>query len=285
MSKKYKISIVTPNYNYENYIAETIESVLAQNYPYFEHIIVDDGSTDNSVEVIKKYVEKYPDKIKLIQQENAGQTPAINRGLAEVSGDIVVWINSDDYFLPNAFNLVVDEFNKNDSIDIVYGNVNVVDYNNNFYYKIRHLNYDYFFATFFGICKVLTSNSVFWKKRIQDEVGLLNPLLKVNMDGEYFSRLFRARNVKHIKQSLACFRQQVVSIAGKNDINWRKKVEEEIKLEINNSIDFLRNIKKYKNSKILFLKIYSKIKRIFLKIIFFHYQLRFIEKFIYRLKH
>ena len=76
-----KISIVTPNYNYEKFIGETIESVVKQNYSNLEYIIIDDGSTDNSVEVIRKYHKKYPNKIKFIQQENKGQTPAINKAL------------------------------------------------------------------------------------------------------------------------------------------------------------------------------------------------------------
>lgn len=280
-----KISIVTPNYNYEKYIAQTIESVIVQNYPNFEHIIVDDGSTDNSVEVIKKYVEKYPNNIKLITQKNAGQTPAINRGLKEVSGDIIVWINSDDYFCPNSFKQVASEFSKNELIDIVYGNVNVVDLDNNFYYKIRHLKYDYYFAVFYGFCKVLTSNAVFWRRRVQEDVGLLNSSLKANMDGEYFSRLLRNRKVIHLNKPLACFRQQVVSIAGKNDEHWRLKVKNEINFEIENSIKYIRDEKKISNLKIKYLKVWLKIKRIFLKIFFFHYQLRSLEKLFYRFKH
>jgi len=281
---KLKISIVTPNYNYGKYISQTIESVLEQNYPNFEHIIIDDGSTDNSLEIIKKYVEKYPDQIKLIQQGNSGQTPAINRGLKEVTGEIVGWINSDDLFMPDAFNLIAKKFREDDKIDIVFGNVDVVDLNNRFIYKIRHLKYDYYFATFYGYSKVLTSNAVFWRKKIQDEVGIMNDSLKVNMDGEYFSRLLNGRIIVHINKSLACFRQQLVSIAGKNDHSWRQKVDDEIDYEIKKSIEYFRKEKKMGSIKINALKIYSKTKRIFLKTIFFHYQLRFIEKLFYRLK-
>ncbi len=101
-----KISIVTPNYNYEKYIGSTIESVINQKYDNFEYIIVDDGSTDKSVDIINRYVAKYPDKIILIEQENSGQTNAINEALKNVTGDIICWINSDDKFLDNAFKFV-----------------------------------------------------------------------------------------------------------------------------------------------------------------------------------
>jgi len=88
----------------------------------------------------------------------------------------------------------------------------------------------------------------------------------------------------HINKSLACFRQQLVSIAGKNDHSWRQKVDDEIDYEIKKSIEYFRKEKKMGSIKINALKIYSKTKRIFLKTIFFHYQLRFIEKLFYRLK-
>jgi len=283
--KELKISIVTPNYNYSIYLNDLFESIINQKYENFEHIIVDDGSSDNSVEVIKKYVEKYPNNVKLITQKNSGQTVAINRGLKEVTGDIIVWINSDDYFCPGAFKIVANEFSKNELLDIVYGDVNVVDLENNFIYRIRHLNFDFYYGVFFGFSKVLTSNAVFWRKRVQEEVGLLNSSLKVNMDGEYFSRLVRNRKVIHLNKPLACFRQQIVSITGKNDEHWILKVKNEVNFEKENSIKFLREEKKINNLKIKFLKVWVKIKRIFLKVFFFHYQLRFLEKLIYRFKH
>ena len=94
-----KITVVTPNYNYGHYLEETIRSVLLQGYPNLEYIIIDGGSTDNSVEIIKKYEsyvtywESKPDR---------GQTHAINKGLERATGEIFNWINSDDILMPGA---------------------------------------------------------------------------------------------------------------------------------------------------------------------------------------
>ena len=96
MNTDLKISIITPNYNYANYIGQTIESIISQDYPTIEYIIVDDGSTDNSARIIESFVEKFPNRIKLIRQTNKGQTAAINVGLRAATGDIIGWINSDD---------------------------------------------------------------------------------------------------------------------------------------------------------------------------------------------
>jgi len=121
-----KISIITPNYNYASFIEQTIRSVIYQKYNNFEHIIVDDGSTDNSVDVIQKYVEKYPNKIIMIKQENKGQTYAINEALKHAKGDIIGWINSDDFYFENIFSTIVETFKKDTSIDAIMGDIAII---------------------------------------------------------------------------------------------------------------------------------------------------------------
>ncbi|OAD46137.1 glycosyltransferase family 2 protein [Polaribacter atrinae] len=93
-----KISIVTPSYNQGNFIEETIQSVLNQNYPNLEYIIIDGGSTDNTIDIIKKYEENIT---YWISEKDNGQSDAINKGFLKATGVIYYWINSDDYLLPN----------------------------------------------------------------------------------------------------------------------------------------------------------------------------------------
>lgn len=105
-----KISIVTPSFNQGKYLERTILSVLQQNYPNLEYIIIDGGSTDNSVDIIKKYASKIT---YWISQKDSGQSNALNKGLGKVTGDIVAWINSDDWYDEGVLLQVVQHFNEN----------------------------------------------------------------------------------------------------------------------------------------------------------------------------
>jgi glycosyltransferase involved in cell wall biosynthesis len=102
-----KISIITPSYNQGQYIEQTIQSIVSQNYPNLEYIIIDGGSTDNTVEIIKKY-EKYI--AYWVSEPDKGQSDAINKGIARATGDVFNWINSDDYLAPGALELVCNYF-------------------------------------------------------------------------------------------------------------------------------------------------------------------------------
>lgn len=108
-----KISIVTPSFNQGKYLEETIISILSQDYPNLEYIIIDGGSTDNSLEIIKKYKNhlKY-----WISEPDKGQADAINKGLVHCTGDIFNWINSDDLLAPNALKVIASLYNENTTI-------------------------------------------------------------------------------------------------------------------------------------------------------------------------
>jgi glycosyltransferase involved in cell wall biosynthesis len=113
-----KLSIITPSYNQGQFLEETILSVLGQNYPNLEYIIVDGGSTDNSVEVIRRY-EKH--LAYWTSEKDRGQVHAINKGIERVTGDVAAFINSDDLYLPGAFNAVMDHFEKHRTCEWLCG--------------------------------------------------------------------------------------------------------------------------------------------------------------------
>ena len=113
-----KISIVTPSFNQGKYIEQTIQSVLNQNYPNLEYIIIDGGSSDNTVEIIKKYEQQLS---YWISEPDTGQTNAINKGFAKSTGDIFNWINSDDYYEPGTFEKLAKLFTENPQVNIVCG--------------------------------------------------------------------------------------------------------------------------------------------------------------------
>ena len=113
-----KISIVTPSFNQGKYIEQTIQSVLNQNYPNLEYIIIDGGSSDNTVEIIKKYEQQLS---YWISEPDTGQTNAINKGFAKSTGDIFNWINSDDYYEPGTFEKLAKLFTENPQVNVVCG--------------------------------------------------------------------------------------------------------------------------------------------------------------------
>lgn len=115
-----KISIVTPSYNQGQYIEETIRSVLLQGYPNLEYMIIDGGSTDNSVEIIKKYE---PWLTYWVSEPDRGQSHAINKGFERCSGEIMAWINSDDYYMAGAFAKVAKSYLENPNTPVIVGSV------------------------------------------------------------------------------------------------------------------------------------------------------------------
>ena len=120
-----KVSIIIPAYNAEKYVSRMLESILNQTYSNVECIIIDDGSTDNTYKTIQQYKEKFDKRrkvLKLLHQENKGQAAALNLGLKQVTGEYLIWADSDDYFELDAFETMVDCLEKNKDRDLVRAN-------------------------------------------------------------------------------------------------------------------------------------------------------------------
>jgi len=269
-----KISIVTPNYNYASFIDQTIKSIINQDYKNWEHIIVDDGSTDNSVEIIKYYQLKFPDKIKLIIQKNKGQTPAINRGLKEISGDIVGWINSDDTYVQDAFNNIINSFKAYPTADAIFGDIIVINKNNETIKPIKYLNFDYSSGVFNGFGKIISSNAIFWKNELISEIGYLNENYRYAMDSEYWSRLLYKKQVIHIDKYIANFRwhEEAITIKRrqKKSIAYKSARHEDKKI-CSISYNKLLISKFIPFEYVIIFKFYFKLKRHFTKFIKGHY--------------
>jgi glycosyltransferase involved in cell wall biosynthesis len=279
------LSIISPNYNYSQYIHYLIESVLSQSYDNFEYIIVDDGSTDNSVKVIQEYVLKYPDKIILVQQENKGQTAAINAGLRLAKGEIIGWINSDDTYCKDTFEKVVGKFEKYPDADIVFGDMNAMDLSGNFIFRRRHTNFSFLAGSYLSFTRILSSNAVFWKKEAMDRNGLPDETLLCNMDGEFYSRLTIGMKVVRINSALANFRKQPYSKAAEKNSNWDQIVRRELMIELHNSYNRL-SISKYIPYKFTFpIRFFFQTKRILLRLLQLHFIKQYLEFRNYRKKY
>ena len=184
-----KITIITPSFNQGQFLEATIKSVLDQNYPNLEFIIMDGGSEDNSIDVIRRYAnrlthwESRPDN---------GQTHAINKGLALATGDIVNWLNSDDLLMPGALRKLAQAWNTRPDAEILFGDYAAVDTKGNLIYTRKVAPY-HPKALIWG--RQLSSQpAVFFSKKLVDRLGSLDASLTFCMDTEFWTRAALTRS-------------------------------------------------------------------------------------------
>lgn len=208
-----KISVITPSYNQADFIEETIKSVLSQNYPNLEYWVIDGGSTDGTVDILKKY----NGKINWISKKDKGQTHAINKGLKKSTGDILAYLNSDDIYLPDTLRKVGEYYSKNKS-DWITGDCLVIDENGNKVkggwliqgYK-RLLMALYSRATLMVADSMIPQPSTFWSRRAYEKVGDFNEKYNYVMDYDYWLRLSKYYRPRDLKVPLSGFRAQPAS--------------------------------------------------------------------------
>lgn len=196
-----KISIVTPSYNQGKFIEETIRSVLLQGYPNLEYIIIDGGSTDQSVDIIKKY-EKWLSY--WLSEPDRGQSNAINKGFSQASGEILAWLNSDDYYLKDALHQVATQFIKQPvNVGAVVGIGHKINLRKEVIYTptISDLNYDTFLQWLND--GNFMQPSAFFRKQAWEKCGPLCEDLKYPMDVDLFLKIAKNYQFKRINQSLS----------------------------------------------------------------------------------
>src|SRR5437773_6556922 len=129
-----RISVITPSFNQGQFLEETIRSVLLQGYPNLDYIIIDGGSTDGSVEVVKKYE---PWLTYWVSEPDRGQSHAINKGWQRAHGDVLAWLNSDDTYNPDALRCAAEALQQNPAAGMVYSDMNYIDVSSNVIYRLR----------------------------------------------------------------------------------------------------------------------------------------------------
>ena len=181
-----KISIVTPSYNQGDYLEKTLRSVLLQNYPNLEFFVFDGNSQDQSADILKKYSpwltywESKPDK---------GQTEAINKGMKRVSGDIIAYINSDDYYNPGTFFRVAEEFQKGHEWIVGAAEFHYVKDNKSVIWMPDKTTAPHNYLAWLARVGGLAQPSVFWSKAIMERNGLFHEYMHYCFDTEYWIRL------------------------------------------------------------------------------------------------
>lgn len=216
---KPKISIVTPSYNQGQFLEETILSVLDQDYPNLEYIIIDGGSTDNSVEIIKKYENQLA---YWVSEPDKGQSDAINKGFHRATGEILHWLNSDDLLVPGALKSVSEYFLKHPEIGCVMGDLEVIDENSKLLFLRKTMPF-HFRTALYGACSVPQPSTLFRREEWL-KTGDVDVSLDYQMDFEYFLRMARAKaKFGLLRKPIARFRLHAGSktISEYNNLVWR----------------------------------------------------------------
>ncbi|MEA4812725.1 MAG: glycosyltransferase family 2 protein [Anaerolineaceae bacterium] len=231
------ISIIVPSLNQGQFISQTIDSILTQQYGNVEVIVVDGGSEDNTIEILRSYGEK----ILWSSEKDNGQSDAINKGLRLASGDILGYLNSDDYLLPGSLQKINICFQESRA-DWISGDGIIVDENSVEIQKairayknfLRSLSIEHLFY----ITDYLVQPSTFWKREIFEKAGYFDEKLHFSMDYDYWFRLYTLSRPHVLREAISAFR---IHPASKGGMNYRKQISEELLL-----------LRKYSDNKVVY---------------------------------
>lgn len=199
------LTIITPSYNLGKYLNRAVSSVLTQSYSNFEYWVIDGGSTDNSIDIIKSYANnpKYNGKLHWISEKDGGQTNAINKGLSRAKGMWFAWLNADDYYEKDAFLNVAYEINKYPNHGLIYGNC--VTHGRKITQNIppSKLSISDFYKG-----NPIFGPSAFFNTKVFSKVGYFDEELDLWMDFDMFMRVSRHYSMKYVNKLLAHFTER-----------------------------------------------------------------------------
>lgn len=186
------VSIVTPSFNQARFLEATIQSVLSQDYPRIEYIIVDGGSTDGSVDVIKKYADQLA---WWVSEKDRGQTDAINKGFAHATGQILAWLNSDDTYEPRAVGEAVKYLLEHPEVGMVYADCNYINEEGRVIGKFPAAQTD--LARLRRGYVHIPQQTMFFRAALWKQVGPLDPSFYFAMDYDLWTRIAQHAELKY----------------------------------------------------------------------------------------
>jgi glycosyltransferase involved in cell wall biosynthesis len=195
-----KVTIVTPSFNQASYLEQTMRSVLEQGYPNLEYIVVDGGSTDDSIDIIRRYEKQLT---WWVSEPDHGQAEAINKGLDRATGEIVAWLNSDDTYLPGAIIGAVRSFESDPTLGLVYGDVLAVDATD---HKLNTLRYQNWGLEGLLCFRIIGQPAVFMRRRIQESAGRLDETYHYLLDHQLWLRIANIAQTRYVPQLWASAR-------------------------------------------------------------------------------
>jgi len=194
------VSIITPSFNQAQFLEQTITSVLDQDYPSIEYLVVDGNSSDGSQAIIKKYAGRIT---WWVSEPDHGQAAAINKGLKHAKGEIVAWLNSDDYYLPGAVTKAVAAFTNHPSFSLVYGDVLAVDADG---FQINKLHYHQMDLIDLMRFNIIGQPSVFIRRDTLNKIGFLDPSYQYLLDHQLWLRLAQQAPIQYLPEMLSAAR-------------------------------------------------------------------------------
>lgn len=201
------VSIITPVLNGMRYLEDCIQSVLNQSYPHIEHIFIDGGSTDGTLELLSKYHTGYPDRIRFISGQDSGVGEAVNKGFALAKGQVLGWLDSDDLYEQNAIREVVACFKANPDTYVVYGGCNIIDEKGTVTGKLPVR--DFSLREAIRDRHYIALSAAFYRREVIDSVGGFNSL---GNDLDFWLRVGRAFKMHHLDKPLSNWRLHSNSI-------------------------------------------------------------------------
>ena len=201
MSKQPLVSIVTPSFNQAPYLEATIRSVLEQDYPELEYTIVDGGSTDGSVDIIRRYADRLA---WWVSEPDKGQTDALNKGFARAKGEILAWLNSDDTYQPGAVAEAAGFLRSRPEVGLVYGEANFIDENGHVigHFPAAQTNYRRLRRGYVHI----PQQAAFFRAELWRKVAPLDPSFYFAMDYDLWVRIAALAPIHYVPRTWANFR-------------------------------------------------------------------------------
>jgi len=212
-----RISIITPSYNQAQFIEKTVLSVVSQNYPNLEYIVMDGGSNDGTLEILKKY----KGKLLWFSQKDEGQSDAINNAMKKAKGEILGYLNSDDLLQPESLHEVAEYFQEYPKISWVTGRCYMIDDKGELT-RSCITSYKNFWLKYcrtrnaLAILNFISQPATFWRREVVDKIGFFDRSLYYAMDYDYWLRLSKIYRLGFIDKHLASFRIHKVSKSRKN---------------------------------------------------------------------
>lgn len=216
-----KITVVTPSFNQAEFIDATLHSVHVQQYPNLEHIVIDGGSTDGSVEIIEKYADRLAT---WVSEPDQGQADGISKGFARATGDIYAWLNSDDLYEPYTLAEVADYFTNNPSSRVVYGDSLWVDRHGGPIRRKAEHGFNRFIWMYDH--NFLPQPSTFWRADLYHEVGGVDSTFDLAIDTDLWIRFAQVSRIDHVRRTWSRMRfypeQKNIALRARSDEEDRR---------------------------------------------------------------